>query len=130
MLAVKKLDYYFEFAILRYAPTRRKVADLIEARREKISTLIDSFNVYENLTLKSSKALEFYEKLNTNVSDLKKKVSKAMEENEQEKDAVIAKLAAPKPTAPAQGKFSYIYSALQKNSSFWPFMKQNWAPSN
>ena len=82
------------------------MADLIEARREKISTLIDSFNVYENLTLKSSKALEFYEKLNTNVSDLKKKVSKAMEENEQEKDAVIAKLAAPKPTAPAQGKFS------------------------
>ena len=130
MLAVKKLDYYFEFVILRYAPTRRKVADLIEARREKISTLIDSFNVYENLTLKSSKALEFYEKLNTNVSDLKKKVSKAMEENEQEKDAVIAKLAAPKPTAPAQGKFSYIYSALQKNSSFWPFMKQNWVPSN
>ena len=121
---------YFEFVILRYAPTRRKVADLIEARREKISTLIDSFNVYENLTLKSSKALEFYEKLNTNVSDLKKKVSKAMEENEQEKDAVIAKLAAPKPTAPAQGKFSYIYSALQKNSSFWPFMKQNWVPSN
>ena len=127
---VKKLDYYFEFVILRYAPTRRKVADLIEARQEKISTLIDSFNVYENLTLKSSKALEFYEKLNTNVSDLKKKVSKAMEENEQEKDAVIAKLAAPKPTAPAQGKFSYIYSALQKNSSFWPFMKQNWVPSN
>ena len=84
------------------------MADLIEARREKISTLIDSFNVYENLTLKSSKALEFYEKLNTNVSDLKKKVSKAMEENEQEKDAVIAKLAAPKPTAPAHGKFSCI----------------------
>ena len=126
----KKLDYYFEFVILRYAPTRRKVADLIEARREKISTLIDSFNVYENLTLKSSKALEFYEKLNTNVSDLKKKVSKAMEENEQEKDAVIAKLAAPKPTAPAQGKFTNIYSALQKNSSFWPFMKQNWVLSN
>ena len=106
------------------------MADLIEARQEKISTLIDSFNVYENLTLKSSKALEFYEKLNTNVSDLKKKVSKAMEENEQEKDAVIAKLAAPKPTAPAQGKFSCIYSALQKNSSFWPFMKQNGVPSN
>merc|ERR1711962_672247 len=91
-----------KFSTTGYAPTRRKVADLIEARREKISTLIDSFNVYENLTLKSSKALEFYEKLNTNVSDLKKKVSKAMEENEQEKDAVIAKLAAPKPSASAQ----------------------------
>ena len=81
----------------RYAPTRRKVADLIDARREKISNLIDSFAVYDNLTLKSSKALEFYEKLNTNVGDLQKKVSEAMEENEREKDAVIAKLAPPKP---------------------------------
>merc|ERR1740122_611452 len=85
----------------KYAPTRRKVADLIDARREKISSLIDSFAVYENLTVKSSKALEFYEKLNTNVGDLQKKVSEAMEENEREKDAVIAKLAPPKPVAPS-----------------------------
>merc|ERR1740129_321078 len=85
----------------KYAPTRRKVADLIDARREKISSLIDSFAVYENLTVKSSKALEFYEKLNTNVGDLQKKVSEAMEENEREKDAVIAKLAPPKPVTPS-----------------------------
>ena len=89
--------YKFLFFLFRYAPTRRKVADLIDARREKISSLIDSFAVYENLTVKSSKALEFYEKLNTNVGDLQKKVSEAMEENEREKDAVIAKLAPPKP---------------------------------
>ena len=89
--------YKFLFFRFRYAPTRRKVADLIDARREKISSLIDSFAVYENLTVKSSKALEFYEKLNTNVGDLQKKVSEAMEENEREKDAVIAKLAPPKP---------------------------------
>ena len=87
---------FFSFRF-RYAPTRRKVANLIDARREKISSLIDSFAVYENLTVKSSKALEFYEKLNTNVGDLQKKVSEAMEENEHEKDAVIAKLAPPKP---------------------------------
>ena len=88
------LQVHFSFRF-RYAPTRRKVADLIDARREKISSLIDSFAVYENLTVKSSKALEFYEKLNTNVGDLQKKVSEAMEENEHEKDAVIAKLAPP-----------------------------------
>ena len=86
----------FSLSLFRYAPTRRKVADLIDARREKISNLIDSFAVYENLMLKSSKALEFYEKLNTNVGDLQKKVSEAMEENERDKDAVIAKLAPPK----------------------------------
>ena len=90
------LQVHFSFRF-RYAPTRRKVADLIDARREKISSLIDSFAFYENLTVKSSKALEFYEKLNTNVGDLQKKVSEAMEENEREKDAVIAKLAPPKP---------------------------------
>ena len=90
------MQVHFSFRF-RYAPTRRKVADLIDARREKISSLIDSFAFYENLTVKSSKALEFYEKLNTNVGDLQKKVSEAMEENEHEKDAVIAKLAPPKP---------------------------------
>ena len=90
--------YLYIFSVcFRYAPTRRKVADLIDARREKISSLIDSYAVYQNLTVKSSKALEFYEKLNTNVGDLQKKVSEAMEENEREKDAEIAKLAPPKP---------------------------------
>jgi len=98
MLVLSNMYTYTFFSLwFRYAPTRRKVADLIDARREKISSLIDSFAVYENLAVKSSKALEFYEKLNTNVGDLQKKVSEAMEENEREKDAVIAKLAPPKP---------------------------------
>ena len=97
MLVLSNIYWHIFSFRFRYAPTRRKVADLIDARREKISSLIDSFAVYENLTVKSSKALEFYEKLNTNVGDLQKKVSEAMEENEREKDAVIAKLAPPKP---------------------------------
>ena len=97
ILVLSKIYTFFYPFRYRYAPTRRKVANLIDARREKISSLIDSFAVYENLTVKSSKALEFYEKLNTNVGDLQKKVSEAMEENEHEKDAVIAKLAPPKP---------------------------------
>ena len=84
----------------KYAPTRKKVADLIEARNEKIRSLIDSFKAYENLLGKAKKAVEFYEKLNSNLQDLMKKVEKTMSENEKEKDAVIAKLATPKGNLP------------------------------
>ena len=84
----------------KYAPTRKKVADLIEARNEKIRGLIDSFKAYENLLGKAKKAVEFYEKLNSNLQDLMKKVEKTMSENEKEKDAVIAKLATPKGNLP------------------------------
>ena len=38
----------------KYAPTRKKVADLIEARNEKIRSLIDSFKAYENLLGKAN----------------------------------------------------------------------------
>ena len=91
-----KVDFLF-FILFRYAPTRRKVAELIEARKERISNLVDSFNEYEKLIAKASKAVDFYEKLEKNVSDLQKNVQKAVEENERIKDAEIAKLA-PKPS--------------------------------
>ena len=76
----------------KYAPTRREVANLIEARKEKIQSLMDSFQAYENLLLKAKKAVDFYEQLNTNIQDLAKKVEKTMLDNEKEKDATIAKL--------------------------------------
>ena len=76
----------------KYAPTRREVANLIEARKEKIQSLMDSFQAYENLLLKAKKAVDFYEQLNTNIQDLAKKVEKTMLDNEKEKDTTIAKL--------------------------------------
>ena len=73
---------------------------MIDARKEKTTSLIDSFNAYENLMKKMTKAIQFYQKLNNNVMDLQKKVKHALDEKEKEKDAVFAKLAAPKATAP------------------------------
>jgi hypothetical protein len=74
------------------------VADLIEARRERISSLVDSYNSFEGLLHKSSKAMEFYEKLNSNITKLQKKIETAVNENEREKDAVMAKFAGPSST--------------------------------
>ena len=96
MRVAKQVSFTQLFLISRYAPTRRKVSDLIELRKDKIISLCDSFTEYEKLIDKASKAVEFYEKLSKNVSDLQKSVQKAIEENEREKDAVIAKIA-PKP---------------------------------
>ena len=80
------------YIFCRYVPTRRKVADLIEARKDKITSLVESFQAYENLTEKVSKAVEFYEKLSKNVGDLQKNVEKAVKDKLKEHEAAMAKL--------------------------------------
>ena len=52
----------------RYASTRRIVSELINARTELIGSLVASFYAHDDLLQKASKGLEFYSKLNANVS--------------------------------------------------------------
>lgn len=72
------------------------MANLLDSRKDKISSLVDSFNAHESLLEKAKKALVFYQKLMSNVTDLLRKVKKSIEENGREMDAVMASLAAPK----------------------------------
>ena len=73
----------------KYVPTRRKVADLIQNRKDKISSLVDTFEAYESLNEKVSKAVEFYEKLAKNISDLQTKVQKSVVEKKREAKAAL-----------------------------------------
>ena len=88
----------------KYVPTRRKVADLIQARKDKISSLVETFEAYESLHEKVSKAVEFYEKLAKNVGDLQTKVQKSAEEKKREAEAALAKM-----TKGIQSKYQLIW---------------------
>merc|ERR1712029_431456 len=73
----------------KYVPTRRKVADLIQNRKDKISSLVETFEAYESLNEKVSKAVEFYEKLAKNTSDLQTKVQKSVVDKKKEAKAAL-----------------------------------------
>ena len=53
-----------------YAETRRVVSDLLRARDEMVSSLVASYYAYDDLLVKAAKGLEFYAKLDTNVTKL------------------------------------------------------------
>jgi tyrosine-protein phosphatase non-receptor type 23 len=57
-----------------YADTRRVISDLLSARRELISSLVTSFYAFDDLLVKAAKGLEFYAKLDSNVSKLLNRV--------------------------------------------------------
>ena len=73
----------------KYVPTRRKVADLIQNRKDKISSLVETFEAYESLNEKVSKAVDFYEKLAKNTSDLQTKVQKSVVDKKKEAKAAL-----------------------------------------
>lgn len=83
------------------------MASLLDSRKEKINNLVESFNAFQALLDKANRALEFYQKLLANVSELLKKVRKSIEENGKEKDAAIAAL-----TSTAKGNHCVYYFAL------------------
>ena len=64
-----------------YADTRRVISDLLSARRELISSLVTSFYAFDDLLVKAAKGLEFYAKLDSNVSKLLNRVKVKKNEN-------------------------------------------------
>ena len=53
-----------------YVETRRIVSDLLRAREEMVNSLVASYHSYDDLLVKAAKGLEFYAKLDTNVTKL------------------------------------------------------------
>ena len=53
-----------------YADARVKVDNVVRAREDMIGSLVASYHAYEDLLTKTTKGLEFYDKLEANVSKL------------------------------------------------------------
>lgn len=61
-------------AYARYGATRKLTAELYRRRESMIASLISSYDAYEDLIAKSAKGLDFYKKLETNVTKLLQRV--------------------------------------------------------
>ncbi|EFN72933.1 Tyrosine-protein phosphatase non-receptor type 23 [Camponotus floridanus] len=76
-----------------YAQTaniRKNVEEILKRREIIISSLINSYDAYEDLLAKSSKGLEFYRKLEINVTKLLQRVKSTCKVQEEEREQILA----------------------------------------
>lgn len=78
-------------AYARYAGTRKATNEILRKREGTVSALISSYDAYEDLIAKSSKGLEFYQKLETNLSKLLQRVKSTCKVQDEERDQMLAK---------------------------------------
>ncbi|XP_011638126.1 tyrosine-protein phosphatase non-receptor type 23 [Pogonomyrmex barbatus] len=72
------------------ANVRKNVEEVLKRREMTISSLINSYDTYEDLLAKSSKGLEFYRKLEINVSKLLQRVKSTCKVQEEEREQILA----------------------------------------
>lgn len=72
------------------ANVRKNVEEILKRREITISSLITSYDAYEDLLAKSSKGLEFYRKLEINVSKLLQRVKSTCKVQEEEREQILA----------------------------------------
>lgn len=71
--------------------TRRYIQEVIQKRNSTISALITSYDSYEDLLAKANKGIEFYTKLETNVSKLLQRIRSACEVQREEREQMLSK---------------------------------------
>ncbi|XP_046426773.1 tyrosine-protein phosphatase non-receptor type 23 isoform X1 [Neodiprion fabricii] len=75
----------------RSADSRKAVEEVLKRRDAMVNSLISSYDAYEDLLAKSSKGLEFYRKLETNVSKLLQRVKSTCKVQEEEREQILAR---------------------------------------
>lgn len=88
-------------AYAKAVDTRRYIQDVLQKRESTISALIASFDAYEDLLAKANKGIEFYTKLETNVSKLLQRIKSASKVQQEERDQMLLKNDIPNPEMPA-----------------------------
>ncbi|XP_076670814.1 tyrosine-protein phosphatase non-receptor type protein myopic isoform X1 [Andrena cerasifolii] len=77
-------------AYAQTANVRKGVEEILKRREHTISSLIASYDAYEDLLAKSSKGLEFYRKLEINISKLLQRVRSTCKVQEEEREHILA----------------------------------------
>lgn len=75
----------------QFSKSRRYIQDIINKRSSTINALVTSYDTYEDLLAKANKGLEFYNKLETNVSKLLGRIKSACKVQQEERDQIITK---------------------------------------
>lgn len=77
-------------AYAQTANVRKNVEEVLKRREMTITSLINSYDAYEDLLAKSSKGLEFYRKLEINVTKLLQRVKSTCKVQEEEREQILA----------------------------------------
>ncbi|XP_063922824.1 tyrosine-protein phosphatase non-receptor type 23 isoform X2 [Zophobas morio] len=81
----------FVDAYARSMNTRRYLQDVISKRNATVTALITSFDTYEDLVAKATKGIDFYNKLETNVSKLLQRIRSASKVQQEEREQMLLK---------------------------------------
>lgn len=78
-------------AYARFTNTRRYLQDTITKRSTVLSALVNSYDTYDDLLAKANKGLEFYNKLETNVTKLLQRIKSTCKVQDEEREQMLAK---------------------------------------
>lgn len=78
-------------AYAKCAGPRKVAMETLRKREATINALISSYDAYEDLLAKSNKGLEFYRKLETNVTKLLQRVKGTCKVQDEEREQILAK---------------------------------------
>ncbi|KAF5269203.1 hypothetical protein FQR65_LT02504 [Abscondita terminalis] len=78
-------------AYARFTETRRYIQDVITKRNTLLMALNNSYDTYDDLLAKANKGLEFYNKLETNVSKLLQRIKSTCKVQDEEREQILAK---------------------------------------
>lgn len=79
-------------AYANFSTSRRYLQDVINKRNSTIAALLSSYDTYDDLLGKANKGIEFYNKLETNVSKLLQRIRSACKVQEEEREQMLAKV--------------------------------------
>ncbi|CAH0393687.1 unnamed protein product [Bemisia tabaci] len=75
----------------QFAPTRKRINEVLRKRNTMVSALLSSYEAYEDLLAKSGKGLKFYKKLVTNISKLLQRCRGTCKVQEEEREQMLMK---------------------------------------
>lgn len=111
-------------AYANFTTSRRYVQDTINKRNSTITALLTSYDTYDDLLGKANKGIEFYNKLETNVSKLLQRIRSACKVQEEEREQMLAK-ATVKKVEPAVNTTSVTTTGAPKLKDYLDSMKKD-----
>lgn len=111
----------------RFAETRKAASDILRRREVMVASLIASYEAYEDLVAKTQKGVEFYKKMQTNVSKLLTRLRSVVKVQDEER---ALQLEAQARKAGKLGALSSASSGGMKLKDFLPYMTGQGLPAD
>ncbi|XP_056643679.1 tyrosine-protein phosphatase non-receptor type 23 [Diorhabda sublineata] len=100
--------------------TRKYIQDILQKRSITITSLIASYDSYEDLLSKANKGIEFYTKLEMNVSKLLQRIKSTCKVQQEERDQLLSTSEAPKWENPATSTAPKLKDYLDSRKNIYP----------